>query len=291
LCFHVVLQVQVQAQVHSAERVQVHDGAMGADTGWVAPQPADPEQPSHSSSPQGMWAKLKQALAPLAGLVALLAKLKSVLFLGSMAVSIAAYAQLWGWQYAAGFVALILVHELGHVIALRVRGIRASALVFIPLLGAFTSWEPSEHRPYQEAETALAGPVIGTIGALVLAEYGHAQGSGLLRALAFTGLLINLLNLLPLVPLDGGRVAELLYPWVWAVVGVGLVGYLVVRFEPLILIILLLVGYELYTRLRHRDRPPEVEPRLRMRLSVAYVVLLVVIVAGMHATYAARHIS
>jgi hypothetical protein len=54
---------------------------------------------------------------------------------------------------------------------------------------------------------------------------------------------------------------------------------------------LLLVGYELYTRLRHRDRPPEVEPRLRMRLSVAYVVLLVVIVAGMHATYAARHIS
>jgi Zn-dependent protease len=262
---------------------------MGMDAGWVAPQPAEPPEP-HASQPQGAWARLKQALAPLAGLAALFVKLKSVLFLGSMAVSIAAYAQLWGWRYAAGFVALILIHELGHVIALRVRGIKANALVFIPLLGAFTSWQPTEQRPYQEAETALAGPIIGTVGALALAEYGHVHGSGLLRALAFTGLLINLLNLIPLVPLDGGRVADLLYPWVWAVVGVGLVGYLVVRFEPLVLIILLLVGYELYTRLRHRDQPPAVEPRLRLRLSLAYVVLLVVIAVGLHATYAARTI-
>ncbi|HVW81550.1 MAG TPA: site-2 protease family protein [Mycobacteriales bacterium] len=241
--------------------------------------------------PPGRWAKVKQAAAPLTGFVALVAKLKSALFLGSMAVSIAAYAQLWGWRYAVGFVALILVHELGHVVALRVRGIRASGLVFIPLLGAFTSWQPTEHRPYQEAETALAGPVIGTVGALALALYGHEQGSSLLRALAFTGLLLNLLNLIPLVPLDGGRVADLLYPWVWVVVGLGLVGYLVVRFEPLVLIILLLVGYELYSQRRQRGRAAAVQPRLRLRLSIAYLVLLAVIGVGLHATYLPRHLS
>jgi Zn-dependent protease len=268
---------------------------MSAD-GWPVPQPAEPQDPHAPVGPtpsQGLWARTKQALAPLAGTVALLAKLKSALFLGSMAVSIAAYAQLWGWRYAVGFVALILVHELGHVIALRLRGIKASALVFIPLLGAFTSWQPNAaddqgHRPYLEAETALAGPVIGTLGALALAVYAHDHGSGLLRALAFTGLLINLLNLIPLVPLDGGRVADLLYPWVWAVVGVGLVGYLVVRFEPLVLIILLLVGYELYSQRRHRGRAVAVERRLRLRLSLAYLALLVVIVVGLHATYMAR---
>lgn len=262
------------------------------DAGWVAPQPAEPSEPSEPHTPraEGAWARLKQALAPFAGLAALLAKFKSVLFVGSMAVSIAAYAQLWGWRYAAGFVGLILIHELGHVIALRARGIKANALVFIPLLGAFTSWQPTERRPYQEAETALAGPIIGTVGALAFAIYGHSQDSGLLRALAFTGLLINLINLLPLVPLDGGRVADLLYPWVWAVVGVGLVGYLVVHFEPIVLIILLLVGYELYTKLRHRERRAEVEARLRLRLSLTYLALLVVIAVGLHATYVARHV-
>ena len=237
----------------------------------------------------GLGARVKRALAPLAGFLALVVKLKSVLFIGSMAVSVAAYAQLWGWRYAAGFVALIFVHELGHVVALRIRGIRAHALVFIPLLGAFTSWQPTERRPYQEAETALAGPILGTIGALALAEYGHVNGSGLLRALAFTGLLINLFNLIPLVPLDGGRVANLLYPWVWAAVGLGLIGYLVVRPKPLVVVALLLVGYELYRQVRHPDAErDQVEPRLRIRLSVTYLVLIVAIVVGMHATYLAR---
>ncbi len=263
---------------------------MSTDAGAVADQSGGHGVPPATPSP-GRWAKLKQALAPLAGSVALVAKLKSVLFVGSMAVSIAAYAQLWGWRYAVGFVGLILVHELGHVVALRLRGIRAGALVFLPLLGAFTSWTPSGDRPYQQAETALAGPLLGTVGSLALAEYGHLHGSDLLRALAFTGLLLNLLNLVPLVPLDGGRVADLLYVWVWVAVGAGLVGYLIVRFEPLVLVILLLVGYELWVRLRERGTPPAVEPRLRLRLSVVYLALVVAIVAGMHATYAARHIS
>ncbi|HVT22301.1 MAG TPA: site-2 protease family protein [Mycobacteriales bacterium] len=262
--------------------------AFGAD--WPPPEPARPHPPAgHPSA----WDRIKQAFAPLVAFLALVIKLKSVLFLGSMAVSIAAYAQLWGWKFAVGFVVLLLVHEFGHVIALRMRGIRASAVVFLPLLGAFTSWAPKERDPYQEAETALAGPVIGAAGGLALAAYAHTSGSNLMRALAFTALLLNLFNLIPLVPLDGGRVADLIYPWVWVVVGIGLVGYLVVRPEPLVVVILLLVGYELYSQSRRPvdERLARVEPRHRWRLSWTYLALIVAIVIGMHATYAARTLS
>ncbi|HVY09149.1 MAG TPA: site-2 protease family protein [Mycobacteriales bacterium] len=256
---------------------------------WLPPEPT----PSQSSQPSpSRWERLKRALAPLAGLAALLVKLKSVLFLGSLAVSLAAYAQLWGWRFGAGFAVLLLVHELGHVIALRLRGIRASGLVFIPLLGAFTSWKPQERPAHHDAETALAGPIAGTVGALAALGYADASGSDLWRALAFTGFLLNLFNLIPLVPLDGGRVANLVYPWAWGVIGVGLVGYLIVRPEPLVVIILLLVGYELYTQLRNPDAAARAAtpPEQRLRLTWAYLALVVVIVVCMHATYAERHL-
>ncbi|HVV76602.1 MAG TPA: site-2 protease family protein [Mycobacteriales bacterium] len=262
----------------------------GAD--WAAPEPesAPGQPPPAPETDQSLWGRIKRAFAPIVAFLALVIKLKSVLFLGSMAVSIAAYAQLWGWKYAVGFVVLLLVHELGHVAALRLRGVRASALVFLPMLGAFTAWEPQERDPYQEAETALAGPVIGTLGSLGAAWYAHSSGSSLWRALAFTGLLLNLFNLIPLIPLDGGRVARLTYPWVWAVMGIGLIGYLAVRPKPLVVVALLLVGYELYSQLRHPDAHgrASIEPGHRWRLSLAYLALVVVIVVGMHTTYTGR---
>ena len=93
---------------------------------------------------------LKRRLAPIgAALVALLTKLKALLLLlpkakllisaGTMLVSIAAYSFVFGWPFAAGFVALLLVHELGHVIALRREGLKASLPMFIPFLGAVIS--------------------------------------------------------------------------------------------------------------------------------------------------------
>jgi Zn-dependent protease len=239
-----------------------------------------------------LWDRVKQLFAPVIAAVALVVKLKSVLFLGSMAVSIGAYAQLWGWKYAAGFVVMILIHELGHVVALRLRGIRASGVVFIPFIAALTTYKPLQRAPYQEAETALAGPIAGTLAAFAAAWYADASGSGLWRALAFTGLLLNLINLIPTPPLDGGRVGSLVYPWVWAVIGLGLIGYIAVRPEPLAIVILLGIGYMLYSNLRYpkQGHRATVQPRQRHLLSVAYAVLLVVIVIGMHATYTAREL-
>jgi Zn-dependent protease len=278
------------------DRVSTNDGAEFYGADWGPPQPGQQpgqqpgEEPNAPDKSPTLWDRVKQMFAPIIAALALIIKLKSVLFLGSMAVSIGAYAQLWGWQYAAGFVVMILIHELGHVAALRARGIRATGLVFIPFIAAFTSYQPQQRHPYQEAETALAGPIAGTAASFVAAWYAHSAGSDLWRALAFTGLLLNLLNLIPFLPLDGGRVGDLVYPWVWALIGLGLIGYVVARPEPLVVVILLLIGYELYTHLRYplRGYRATVEPRYRLRLSWLYLALVVVIVVGMHATYTAR---
>ena len=87
----------------------------------------------------GVGAALLALLAKAKSLLLLLPKLKLLATFGSAFVSIAAYALLWGWPFAAGFVALLFLHELGHVIQLRREGIRASAPMFIPFLGAVIS--------------------------------------------------------------------------------------------------------------------------------------------------------
>ncbi len=253
------------------------------------------------ADPQSQGSRIKRALAPLAGIGAFLAKfgvvlikLKSVVLVGSMAVSVAAYASIWGWQFALGFVLLIFVHEMGHVVVLRARGIRAGWPVFLPFLGAFVSMKSMPQSVYQEAESALAGPIAGTAGALAVGYLAHLDGSDLLRSLAFTGLLLNLFNLLPALPLDGGRVAGALHPAIWLLGLIGLLGFEIYRPSPVIPILLILGGYELYRRWRGRDSEASrvyfsLLPAQRARIGTAYLCLVGVILVGMHWTYAARH--
>ena len=103
----------------------------------------------------------KAALIGKFGLFTLL-KLKTFL---SMLISIAAYAIFWGWKFAVGFVLLMFVHELGHVVALRLQGVKASAPMFLPLIGAFVNIEGEQRSVSQEAVSALAGPIAGVLGA------------------------------------------------------------------------------------------------------------------------------
>jgi Zn-dependent protease len=265
--------------------------------------PAQPEPTPRPTNPHSLRARVKRALAPLAGVGAFLAKFGAILVkfkaltvVGSMAVSVAAYTWLWGWKFAVGFVLLLFVHEMGHVVALRRRGIPASAPLFLPFLGAFVSMKQMPRSVYEEAESALAGPLTGTIGALVVAWVAHENGSGLLRALAFTGLFLNLFNLLPALPLDGGRVAGALHPAIWLLGLVGLLGFEIYRPSPIVLIILVFGSYELWRRWRGRNSEAStvyfsLEPKQRWRIGTAYVGLIVVILLGMHATYAARTLS
>jgi Zn-dependent protease len=244
--------------------------------------------------------RIKKALAPLAAIGAffakfgvILVKLKAFTVVGSMAVSVAAYALLWGWTFAAGFVGLIFVHEMGHVVALRRRGVRAGAPVFLPFLGAFVQMKESPRSVFIEAETALAGPYVGTVGAFAVLLAGNANGSAMLRDLAFTGFLLNLFNLLPVLPLDGGRAAAALHPALWAVGLVLLLGYEIYRPSPIVPIILVFGGIEMYRRWRGRETAEvrayqSLPGHQRMQIALAYVVLVAVLVLAIHNTYVRR---
>jgi Zn-dependent protease len=285
-------------------RFGVHHGAM-TDESWQQLSPSEPwtvaPAPRPPADPHSRRGRIKRALAPLAGVGAFLAKfgavlikLKSLVLVGSMAVSVAAYASIWGWKFALGFVLLIFVHEMGHVVVLRARGIRAGWPVFLPFLGAFVSMKSMPRSVYEEAESALAGPITGTAGALAVGYIGHVDGSTLLQSLAFTGLLLNLFNLLPALPLDGGRVAGALHPVIWLGGLLALLGFEFYRPSPVIPVLLVLGGYELYRRWRGRDSEAArvyyaLQPGQRAKVGTAYLCLVGVILLGMHWTYLPRH--
>ena len=135
----------------------------------------------------------------------------------TMLLSVAVYAWMFGWWYAAGFVALILVHEMGHYIAARHRGLNVGLPTFIPFVGAWVELKDHPHDAETEAYVGVAGPLVGTAGALVCFYLARSTHSQLLLALAYAGFFINLFNLIPLAPFDGGRVTAAVSPRLWLI--------------------------------------------------------------------------
>jgi Zn-dependent protease len=211
----------------------------------------------------------------------------------SMLVSVAAYSWIWGWRFAAGFVLLLLVHELGHVIELRRQGVPASAPLFIPFLGAVVGMKQMPQDAWREARVALAGPILGSLAAAAVWAAGAVLDSKLLVALAFVGFLLNLFNLAPVVPLDGGRAMAALHPAIWGVGLVGLVGLTIVAPNPILLLILVLGGLEMWRRWHSRNEPGarayyRVRPWQRAVVGATYVGLAATLALAMSATYVER---
>ena len=227
----------------------------------------------------------------------ILPKAKILTTSATMLVSIAAYSLIWGWWFALGFVVLLLVHEMGHVIQLRREGIEASAPMFIPFLGAVVMAKSLGNDATAEARVGLAGPVLGTLGALALVPIAINTGDDFWYALTFTGLFLNLFNLLPVVPLDGGRAMAALSPKMWFV---GLFGLVLLTFafpNPIMFLILLLGGYETYKRWKQRKAGGaeveafyEVKPAHRWAIAGVYVALIIVCAVGMELTHIERSI-
>ncbi|MCR8636727.1 site-2 protease family protein [Paenibacillus radicis (ex Xue et al. 2023)] len=166
----------------------------------------------------------------------------------SMLVSIGAYAIIFPWSFSIGFVLLILVHELGHVAAAKQKGLPVSAPMFIPFLGAFINMKRHPRDAVTEAYIAIGGPVLGTVGALAVFGAAYYFNSPLLYSLALAGFMINLFNLIPIHPLDGGRIVTAVSRWLWLV---GLIGGLVLiiyNFSIILFIIWVMFAYNLYTK-------------------------------------------
>jgi len=167
----------------------------------------------------------------------LLLKSKALFSILSMLVTVWVYSQIFGLPFAVGFVALLLVHEMGHYVAARQRGLNVGLPAFIPFVGAWINLRETPHDAETEAYVAFAGPFIGTLGAFACYFYGRNTGQELYIALAYTGFILNLFNLIPVSPLDGGRITQVLSPRIWLIGLPMLVALYIYSPSPMLLMI------------------------------------------------------
>jgi Zn-dependent protease len=221
-------------------------------------------------------------------------KLKLFTVLGSAFVSVAAYALIWGWQFGLGFVVLLFVHELGHVAVAKWQGLPVSAPVFIPFMGALILMREMPQNAWREAQIALGGPLLGTAGAAACWVAGAELDSDFLTALAYVGFFINLFNLIPVLPLDGGRAIGAVHPVFWVVGAAILVVAAVLWLSPAVLIIVaLLGGLELWGRAKEwwqnrgtgGNRYYAIAPWQRVAVGAVYVGLSAALLLAMAATH------
>jgi Zn-dependent protease len=178
---------------------------------------------------------------------------------GTMLLSVIAYAFIFGWKYAVGFVLLLFVHEMGHYIAARQRGLDVGAPTFIPFLGAWIELKQMPHDAETEAYVGLGGPLLGTVGALVCYLLARSYDSTWLLAVAYAGLFINLFNLIPLSPFDGGRITAVLSPRIW-LLGVPVLGALFLyRPSPMLLIVALLAAPQVWKAIKYSKDSQEAQ--------------------------------
>jgi Zn-dependent protease len=269
-----------------------HDARTTLTPGWPERETGGPPG-SPRRGLRRIGATIAAAGTFLAKFGAVLVKLKVVTVFGSMIASVGAYALLGGWWFGLGLVGLLFAHEIGHVLELRRQGVPASAPLFIPFLGAVVGIKRMPENAWREAQVALAGPLLGSVAAAGVWAVGAYTDSRFLIGLAYVGFLINLFNLLPVVPLDGGRAVAALHPTVWVVGLALLIGLEIVRPSPVLPIVLILGALELRRRWRARR---SVEGRSYYRVAgwqralvaAVYLSLAVLLVLGMSATQVPR---
>ncbi len=222
-------------------------------------------------------------------IIAVLLKFKSLLALakfgkiftttGTMLLSIWVYATLWGWKFATGFVLLMFVHEMGHALVLWRKGVKASAPMFIPFMGAVIVQKQRSRDVLEDAQIAYGGPALGTVGALAAWAIYGLTGNVLFLALASVAFWLNLFNLIPLPPLDGGWIMGAISPKLW-LIGLPL---LFIRFLQthngflLFIVFVSLIHFKgIWRNAWHPDdKFYQVSPKMRAWVTVLYVGLAV----------------
>jgi Zn-dependent protease len=176
---------------------------------------------------------------------------------GTMLLSLAVYATIWGWPYAVGFIALLFAHEMGHYVAARRRGLNVGAPAFIPFVGAWINLKEQPRDVRTEAYVAVAGPLVGTVSAVAVYLWGRWTDSTLLLAIAYAGLFLNLFNLLPVSPLDGGRITAIVSPRVWLIGAPVMLAMLFYRPSPVLAIIAVIAFPQLIKAWKYDPKAPE----------------------------------
>jgi len=248
-----------------------------APQGQASAAPETSGHPSHRTRNTALGTLGAGALF-LIGKLKFLGVLASVLkfkTLATLVLSVALYATQWGWPFALGFVLLIFVHEMGHAIVLHHEGIPASAPVFIPFIGAFIAMRGRPRDAYVEAKVAIGGPIAGSLAAWAVLAAGLAFGQPLLVTLGHAGILLNLFNLIPVSPLDGGRIAGAFSRPFWIVgYALGIVALVVTR-SPMLLLVMAVGLITLWQRWRHPVPGYDaISPGRRLAVALGFALLV-----------------
>lgn len=230
---------------------------------------------------------LRRLMVALAGILALFKLGSTAAMAASAAVSLAVYAWAFGFKFAVGFVMLLLVHEFGHVLASRIVGIGSTEPMFVPFIGAVISLRRQPVNAKMEANIAIGGPAAGTLSALGCLVVYLWTDSSLMLVLTLTACMLNLFNLIPLLPLDGGRIALAISPHIWLVGDIVLVILLVYTSNVFILLILLFSFVHLWMEDKDTGGINEdyYQLNIKQRLTVAWWYFGLLIVLGITTIY------
>lgn len=275
----------------------------GADYGYGTERPVQADIPAQPGTrgrrnggvAAGILAFLGLVLSKLSYIGLLALKFKGLWFtVISTGLTALIYAQLFGWAFGVGIVLLILVHESGHVVVGRAMGMPVTLPVMIPFLGAFVNVKQQPRTVAQESVMAISGPILGTVAAGLcylgyLATPDSSTGQ-LLRALAYFGFLINLFNLIPVTPLDGGRVLSVLSKW-FNVAGLAVAAGLLLyemsvgtTVSPVLFLVLIFGAFSTFQRFRSTLLNPAyyaVSPQTKLTIGLLYLGLLLALGLGM----------
>jgi Zn-dependent protease len=205
----------------------------------------------------GGWKIGGKVLWPLLKLLKLAKLAKVAGSVGSMALSIFTYSLIYGWRYATGFVLLLLTHELGHYVVARRAGLNVGLPAFIPFVGAWIQLKENFPNVETEARIALAGPLVGSTAALAVFVVWQLTDIEVLLAIAYSGFFLNLFNLIPLTPLDGGRITAVISPWLWLLGIPVLIGVFFYHPSGLLIVLAIVAIPQLFRAFKNRNDPEQ----------------------------------
>ncbi len=174
-----------------------------------------------------------------------------------MLISLIAYGAIWGWRYALGFILLLFAHEMGHFLAARQRGLDVGAPAFIPFVGAWIALKEQPIDAETEAYVAVAGPFVGTLAAFAVYFAARTYDSSLLLAVAYSGFFLNLFNLLPVSPLDGGRITAIVSPRIWLLGAPMMAALMLYQPSPILILIAIMAVPQLIAAWHYDPQAPE----------------------------------
>src|SRR2546425_10412707 len=268
--------------------------------GYTADVGAEQREAARRDSSEG--SRKRRGLAGLGGIgAALSALLLKFPLLGSLLkfgwlgfsalFSVAVYSLIFGWPFAIGLVLMLFVHEMGHAVVMKLKGIPIGGMIFIPLLGAAVIMRQLPRNVRDEAEVGIAGPVAGALAAMVSLALARIYPGAVWAPLAYWGFFINLFNLIPIVPFDGGRVLGAIDRRIWIVGFIGLVAFQIWSWingnhSLFLLLFVVLAASQLWSRRKVPNTPEaqayyDVPIGERIVLGLAYFGLAAVLVLGM----------